>query len=398
MKRIGLIFNWIPLTSESEPIRPANGMDWYRLVMPYFSLQDEYTIVTLSETDFDVNPLDCDIYVMNRSREYFRAERVKKEGKKLIIDIDDFWTLPTWHDLNPKKMQERLKVYEKQKDVDQIALNQYRRLTNLETNAEANIIKSMQIADVVTCTNEQLAEKIKPINPNVHVIRNTIHKSFQQYTNDKQRSKRLTFGWLGGSFHLRDVALMFNGITKLHRDKSEAGKYQFLSSYNGDSGEYREIEKVFTCNYCYVSPEYAELLKYNKPVSIHMGLNENYRRLWNVPVTEYGLLYENINVALIPLQHGTFNSMKSELKLVEAGMTGCAAIVSDVMPYSKWLRHGKNCLVTEGTNGWYTAFKMILNNPNLLEDIRSGLAETIEQEFNNETEAQKLKEICQRLA
>jgi len=373
-------------------------MDWYRLVMPYFSLQDEYTIVTLSETDFDVNPLDCDIYVMNRSREYFRAERVKKEGKKLIIDIDDFWTLPTWHDLNPKKMQERLKVYEKQKDVDQIALNQYRRLTNLETNAEANIIKSMQIADVVTCTNEQLAEKIKPINPNVHVIRNTIHKSFQQYTNDKQRSKRLTFGWLGGSFHLRDVALMFNGITKLHRDKSEAGKYQFLSSYNGDSGEYREIEKVFTCNYCYVSPEYAELLKYNKPVSIHMGLNENYRRLWNVPVTEYGLLYENINVALIPLQHGTFNSMKSELKLVEAGMTGCAAIVSDVMPYSKWLRHGKNCLVTEGTNGWYTAFKMILNNPNLLEDIRSGLAETIEQEFNNETEAQKLKEICQRLA
>ena len=398
MKRIGLVFNWIPLTSEAEPIRPANGMDWYRLVMPYFSLQNDYTIVTLSETDFDVNPLDCDIYVMNRSREYFRAERVKKEGKKLIIDIDDFWTLPTWHDLNPKKMQERLKVYEKQKDVDQIALNQYRRLTNLETNAEANIIKSMQIADVVTCTNEQLAEKIKPINPNVYVIRNTIHKSFQQYTKDKQRSKRLTFGWLGGSFHLRDVALMFNGITKLHRDKAEAGKYQFLSSYNGDSGEYREIEKVFTCNYCYVSAEYAQLLKYNKPVSIHMGLNENYRRLWNVPVTEYGLLYENINVALIPLQHGTFNSMKSELKLVEAGMTGCAAIVSDVMPYSKWLKHGKNCLVTEGTNGWYTAFKMLLSNPSLLEDIRSGLAETIEKEFNNETEAQKLKEICQRLA
>lgn len=393
MKRIGLVFNWIPLTSESEPIRPANGMDWYRLVMPYFSLQDEYTIVTLSETDFDVNPIDCDIYVMNRSREYFRAERVKKEGKKLIIDIDDFWTLPTWHDLNPKKMQQRLKVYEKQKDVDQIALNQYRRLTNLEINAEANIIKSMQIADVVTCTNEQLAEKIKPINPNVRVIRNTIHKSFQQYTKDKQRSKRLTFGWLGGSFHLRDVALMFNGITKLHRDKAEAGKYQFLSSYNGDSGEYREIEKVFTCNYSYVSPEYAELLKYNKPVSIHMGLNENYRRLWNVPVTEYGLLYENINVALIPLQHGTFNSMKSELKLVEAGMTGCAAIVSDVMPYKKWLKHGKNCLVTEGTNGWYTAFKMLLNNPNLLEDIRSGLSETIEQEFNNETEAQKLRQI-----
>lgn len=393
MKRIGLVFNWIPLTSESEPIRPANGMDWYRLVMPYFSLQDEYTIVTLSETDFDVNPLDCDIYVMNRSREYFRAERVKKEGKKLIIDIDDFWTLPTWHDLNPKKMQERLKIYEKQKDVDQIALNQYRRLTNLETNAEANIIKSMQIADVVTCTNDQLAWQISKYNPKVHVIRNTIHKSFKQYTKDKQRSKRLTFGWLGGSFHLRDVALMFNGITKLHRDKAEAGKYQFLSSYNGDSGEYREIEKVFTCNYSYVSPEYAELLKYNKPVSIHMGLNENYRRLWNVPVTEYGLLYENINVALIPLQHGTFNSMKSELKLVEAGMTGCAAIVSDVMPYKEWLKHGKNCLVTEGTNGWYTAFKMLLNNPNLLEDIRSGLAETIEQEFNNETEAQKLKEI-----
>jgi hypothetical protein len=113
MKQIGLVFNWIPLTSEAEPIRPANGMDWYRLVMPYFGLQDEYTIITLSETDFDINPLDCDIYVMNRGRAYHRSERIKKAGKKLIIDVDDFWTLPKWHNLHPKKMMDRLKIYEK---------------------------------------------------------------------------------------------------------------------------------------------------------------------------------------------------------------------------------------------------------------------------------------------
>ena len=119
--------------------------------------------------------------------------------------------------------------------------------------------------------------------------------------------------------------------------------------------------------------------------------------MWGVNVSEYGSLYEEVDVSLIPLQHGTFTSMKSELKMVEAGATGCAAIVSDVMPYSPYLKHGVNCLKTNGNHGWYTAFKRMLNEPNLVADLREGLRETIHTEFNNEIESNKLKQILKAL-
>ena len=372
---------------------PRHGMDWYRLMMPYAGIIG-HEVATVSRSKFDLNPLDADVYVINRSRELFRAERIKREGKKLIIDVDDYWVLPTWHKMRLENLE---KEYEhgKKHGAPQELLTERAQMIAIERNAADNTIASMRLADAVTTTNEQLAERCLKYNKNVHIVRNSIHPQFSQYSLKKQRSNRLRFGWLGGSFHLRDVALMHDGIMKLYRDSEERGRFQFLSSY-GANFEYMEIEKIMTANYAAVSPEYRELLRSNVRVAEHMGLHENYRRLWSVPVHEFGTMYENLDVALIPLVHGEFNSCKSELKLVEAGMTGTAAIVSDVLPYSKWLKHGKNCLTTEGTHGWYKAMKMCLNNPNLVEDIRYGLAELVRKEFNNADQAKVIENIINK--
>lgn len=389
MTKIALILN------NKTEARPINGMDWYRLWMPYYGLAADYEVKALSTDEFDMNPLDCDIYVINRSRELFRAERVKKEGKKLIVDIDDYWHLPTWHPMHVKNLEKQLE-YAKTHKVNHDDLAYTKQTYAVEKNAAVNIVKSIEMADAVTCTVDKLADKIREINPNVYIIRNTIHPDFTQYSATKQRSARLRFGYFGGVFHRRDVALMFDGITKLHRDKAERDKYQFVSAFNSNM-DYVEIEKMFTTNYAVVSNEYRDLLRCNTQVASHIGLNEPYMRVWGVPVNEYGRLYQNIHVALIPLQHGEFNSMKSELKLVEAGATGCAAIVSDVEPYSEWLKHGKNCLTTEGTNGWYSAFKMCLNNPNLVSDLRDGLNATIDLHFNSDNEKKILKSLIESL-
>jgi glycosyltransferase involved in cell wall biosynthesis len=377
---------------EDGRAKPQHGMDWYRLLMPYFGVEG-HEVTAVSRSEFDINPLDADVYVINRSRELFRAERVKKEGKKLIVDIDDYWVLPTWHKLHLKNLEHELEYGLKHGAPEQL-ITERRKLIAIERNAASNTIASMRLADAVTTTNEQLAERCLKYNKNVHIVRNSIHPQFSQYSLKKQRSNRLRFGWLGGSFHLRDVALMHDGIMKLYRDSEERGRFQFLSSY-GANFEYMEIEKIMTANYAAVSPEYRELLRSNFRVAEHMGLHENYRRLWSVPVHEFGTMYENLDVALIPLVHGEFNSCKSELKLVEAGMTGTATIVSDVLPYSKWLKHGKNCLTTEGVNNWYSAFKMCLNNPSLVEDIRDGLAETVDKHFNNADQAKVIENIIE---
>lgn len=392
--KVGLILN-----NKTKP-EPINGMDLYRLCFAYFGVQSEdIEVHLLSEDEFDLSEeLIYDVYVINRSRELFRSQRIKKGGKKLIIDIDDYWVLPSWHPMNVRQLNKAIEAAEthpiKRRDTE--AINNSKRIRNIEVNAQSNIIESMRIADHVTCSVPQLAERIKQYNPNVTVIKNTIPAKANRYTPDKQKSRFLRFGWLGGTFHRRDVALMYDGIVTLHRDKAEQGKYQFLSSFNAHS-EYIEIEKMFTNGYRCLTPEYKKHLLTYKPFASHLGLQETYRRVWGVNVSEYGSLYEEVDVSLIPLQHGTFTSMKSELKMVEAGATGCAAIVSDVMPYSPYLKHGVNCLKTNGNHGWYTAFKMMLNNTNLVADLREGLRETIHTEFNNEIESNKLKQILKAL-
>lgn len=388
------------LNNPTQPI-PINGMDWYRLVLAYYPVNKggEHTIVPISQDRFDLHELDYDCYVLNRSRELFRAQRVKDVGKKLIIDIDDYWELPTWHPMNPDVLQKKIKAAEanpKVKIEQAHQITQSKIAMGVERRAKHNILESIRIADHVTCTVDQLRDEIIKHNPNCTVIRNTIPAT-SEYSKVKQRSTKLRFIYLGGTFHLRDVALMHEGITKLHLDTAERGKYQFAASFN-NIPEYKEIEKIFTSNYRVVSPPYRELLQTYIPSATHMGLQEAYRRLWGVPVMEYGSLYENGDVALIPLQNGKFNSMKSELKLVEAAATGCAAIVSNVDPYKKWLKHGENCMIAEGKNGWYTAFKTLLNNPDLRNKITEGLAETMRVNFDNNTEGEKLKRILCGLA
>ena len=70
--KVGLILN-----NKTKP-EPINGMDLYRLCFAYFGVQSEdIEVHLLSEDEFDLSEeLIYDVYVINRSRELFRAQRV----------------------------------------------------------------------------------------------------------------------------------------------------------------------------------------------------------------------------------------------------------------------------------------------------------------------------------
>ena len=375
MKTICLVFN-----NQVEP-KIACGMDLYRLAIPYTPFKEVCEVVTISLNDFDFNPCEADVYVMNRPLE-FRAKKVKDAGKILIVDVDDFWDLPTWHYLNPINLKKQLDFAEKNKDrVRMDEVNGVRQAYNRELTAKKNTLNSCKLADIVTCTTEILQNEFNKVGIKAVVVKNTILPQVEQFSEYKNPSSRVRFGWVGGAFHNRDVALMYDGMRRLHNDKTEQGKYQILASFNLNS-HYIEGEKIMTNNYQCCSDEYRSYLKTYTKLSSHIGNDEAYKRLWNMSVTEYGAHYEQIDVALIPLQKGKFNSCKSELKLIEAGATGCAAIVSDVLPYNKWLKHGKNCLLVDGTSQWYTAMKILINNPDLRKELQYNLKKTIQENFD----------------
>ena len=57
--------------------------------------------------------------------------------------------------------------------------------------------------------------------------------------------------------------------------------------------------------------------------------NEPYRRVWTKPITSYATNYNMFDVSLAPLKESTFNRVKSQLKVIEAGFHKKALIAQD---------------------------------------------------------------------
>lgn len=388
MKSIRLVFH------NKTSATVGNGMDLYRLAIPYAFVGEEVDQVkSMGLDEFDTTPCDADVYVMNRPMSY-RAKKVKDAGKFLIVDVDDYWVTPKWHWLYP----DNLKRYIAHCETLPLDENDKRELKNIKHVYERekvqaqNTIDSCHMADIVTCTTETLRREFARIGITAHIIKNSIHSNVNMFTTEKQKSNWLRFGWIGGNYHGKDITLMYPGFRMLHKDIELSDEFQILSAFNNNS-EYREIEKIMSNNFAGCSPEYVHYLHKYTRVGSHMGADEPYRRIWNMSPTEYGMMYEHLDVALIPLRDNKFNSCKSELKLIEAGMTGCAAIVSNVEPFKTYLKHGFNCLVTNGENGWYTAIRRLILDRELVATLAKNLHQTIIENFDTITEANKLKQL-----
>ena len=74
-----------------------------------------------------------------------------------------------------------------------------------------------------------------------------------------------------------------------------------------------------------------------------------------LPVDQYGKLYEYFDVSLVPLQGGTFNKCKSDLKIVEAGYTRTSVICSNVTPYREVIEDGVTGMLCSTPRDWKNA-------------------------------------------
>jgi hypothetical protein len=363
--------------------QPTTGMELYRLYYPYFNgLGQTHT------TDFSVRhityeylesqpaaALEDDVYVFSRLQHVEVAEKVLAADKKLVVDVDDYWNL---HKEHPRAGTDENNRY------------------------VSNLTAVLQKAHLVTCTTDELAKHCSwDLNVNAVVIKNTIPASDKQFHGDALPHSKVRFGWIGGVFHHNDIFQLYDGLKKLYTTPELNDKYQICLGGFNPNGEYQRYEKIFTCdNYAVRNDtDYLDYLGQYSPGLDHIGYNKPYRRMWAKPVTQYGQMYREIDVALIPLAGGLpFNECKSELKLIEAGMTGKAAIVSDVLPYSPHLQHEVNCLVASPMRrDWYTQMRRMILDADLREETAAALSKYVRKEFNHGKEVNKLATALRRL-
>ena len=341
--------------------------------------------------------------------------RLKAEGIKLVMDIDDYWEPPTTHPLFEAVKKE--KISEK-------------------------IIETIKQSDYVTTTTEVFASYIRKYNENVFVIPNALDMNDSMWKsavkpNDTDRCR---ISWIGGSSHMHDLKLLEPSMTKLYSNKELEDKFQMVMCGFDIRGSITEIgqdasgkeirntraiaphetiwlkfEEIFTNKYSDLRKDeaYVKWLKKIKREDYENEYSKSYVRRWTLPLTQYGKHYDYCDVCLAPIEAierykeiindkkereivseldprpGTiktrthyFNEVKSELKIIEAGMKKKVLIAQDFGIYSKILKNDVNgILVSDNKDGWYKAMRKVIQDPEYREMLANNLHEYVMSKY-----------------
>lgn len=333
----------------------TNGSDFYRLEMPHHHMGDHYKDVQLFSTDdvVSLNDFPYDFVIFSRTIDLTGLTpsivmKIRKQSK-IVVDIDDYWFLGTGH----------------------ILYNDWKK-----QGMSMMIQNGIALADYVICTTKYLADRVRMVNKNVFVIPNAVYPEiYYQFVHNPIPSDELRVGWLGGNCHSEDMELLYyscqmiNGLpVKLFMS------YAPKTDNAAGMGVYDYYELILTDG----------------------RKNKNYQRIGVTDVYSYGQGYNLFDVALAPLKNTTFNTCKSELKIIEAGFHKKGLLVSKTKPYTD-ICNDKNSIICDNKMDWYKGVKRYMRNPNLLSDHAAQLNADV-QRFHikpvNELRYSIYKEIC----
>lgn len=311
---------------------------------------------------------------------------IKFLGIPVILDIDDHYNLGNDHPMSLTAKKERW--------------------------AEP-IINHLKMADYVTTTTPIFAKTLKKHNKNVFVFPNAINPEEPQYIQNKTKSDKLRVGLICGSSHLHDIELLGDLVNRV-ADNVQIVLCGFdtngtITTYNQATGEKTQrpikpeesvwftYEKILTGNYAQISPEHKDfLMKFMKNVDDPF-VNEKYRRMWTRDITKYATHYENVDVLLAPLKENDFNSVKSQLKTIEAGFTHTALIAQNFGAYTidsipmiefggKINENGNSLLVDSRKNhkDWAKYINKLAANPDMVKKLQDNLYNYVKDKYSIE--------------
>lgn len=297
-------------------IKRNSGPGFHRITIP-LSLMDGadcYLFNAASPEDFERLRPDAIYYNRDIGDEVLELQR--KYHFKIVVDMDDYWYLDPHH-----------------------VLFRYMKDNQIHVHYE----KHMRIADVVTTTNERLAEEIYKINKNVVIVPNAIPKEklrVQEFIREHHDASQLVFPstrvpsvngkkrifWQGSITHEKDVNILRKTMKKLDAEKFMS----IVVGYDADP----IWERVCDCLTDYQRLEHV----------IFKG---------TTPYEYYGH-YRYSDIAIVPLLSTKFNKYKSCLKVLEAAHVGLPVIASNVHPYKDM----PGVLYPKNNEDWYNMLNM----------------------------------------
>lgn len=270
----------------------------------------------------------------------------KEYGTKFVLDIDDYWD---YHKNHPAR--------------EACVFNMF----------PEKMMMNFKLFDYVTTTTEYFKNIIKDYFPEdkIYVFENGISSNDEQFSIKKNKSDNIRIGLTGGSSHTEDIKQLLE-FPKYLTDKQLDEIELVFCGYDNKNAENVVIDETGK-----VVERTPLADKDNWWVQTENKFKQevkNYKRIESKDIMkgEFGKIYEDIDVLLVPLTNNKFNRCKSELKFIEAGFTNTAVISSKVIPYSNFGVNEEDCLfVKEATpQAWAKAIKKILRDKDLLKKIK----------------------------
>jgi glycosyltransferase involved in cell wall biosynthesis len=313
----------------------SKGVNYHRLTKPLSLFEDvtAYNTIPLDKVD----EVDCEVLIFNRCmiepEQLDIIQKFKSKGVKIIVDIDDYWILPDHH-----------VSYKAHKEIGQAK----------------RVIQALTFADEVWTTHTKLAEKITKYNKRLRIYPNAIDSSEAQWQPMKTESDKLRIGFVGSVTHERDLYLTADAFRVAH--------------------DTLNIEAV-VCGYSEVTS-----VIYNRFAYIMSGRkNTNTRLIAELDEFSYGTFYDQFDIAIAPLEENTFNTLKSNLKIIEAGMKATPIIVSHTHPYVD------DHPAIFKTNNWRKSFKKVSRlGKDRLKELGLSLREYVLEKYELKNHKRKL--------
>lgn len=293
-------------------------------------MQKEYARITDTMTQEQWEEKKYDIVFINRAWDKDDLiELRKKHGFKLVVDVDDYWMLDHYHHM-------------------------YESYNN--AGYDSVIINHIRNADLVTCTHDRLADKIYQYNRNIVILPNAIPYGYSQFNGERVATDAVKLFWAGGISHEQDLKILEGPLKKV------SGNIHMVMGGYADSNEVERYYWTRMANYFTAT---ASL-----PHTIFRG----------VDVNEYYSMFRNADIMLVPLVKTSFNSYKSNIKILEAAGKAIPVIVSAVHPYLG-LPDDLVCYVKK-RDDWNKWIDKLVNNKELRDEIGFSLYAYCDKYFN----------------
>jgi len=209
----------------------------------------------------------------------------------------------------------------------------------------------------VTTSTPLLAEAFFRYNPNVFAIPNLVDETL--FLHGKTAVKNsIKIGFCGTGTHAGDLGCIDDALFRIADKYGDRVSFLFMG---------------------YATPGHAQL-----PGFTFIDFERNYE--------SYGKLLSSsgIDIALVPLNDNSFNCCKSNIKWLEYSACGIAGIYADLQPYNTCIEHGKTgLLVDSAPDKWFAAICLLIEHPEIRQEIARRARETVLSHYSLESGAQK---------